>query len=313
MMILLVLTAFLLTAGMVLVFGYMHYVRPARLLDQLTSTSSDAIPTPLALTGRKPKRSFSLARLIEPLGRLIPLSAQDAATLRQELTGAGIRSSSAVAVFYGTKVALAAVFLLVGVLFRDRVNNPILRLLLPVGAGAAGYSLPAFVLGRMVDRRREKIRFSLPDVLDLMVVCAEAGCGLDQSIVNVSRELKTVHPAVAEELALVNMEIMAGKSRADAMRNFGRRTGEDEVKKLVAILIQTDRFGTSVAEALRTQSDFLRIRRRQDAEERAGKVGVKLVFPIFFFCMPSLLVVTAGAGMLQLFRNLGPAMGAAGS
>jgi tight adherence protein C len=164
----------------------------------------------------------------------------------------------------------------------------------------------------LVKRRREKIRFSLPDVLDLLVVCSEAGCGLDQAIVNVSRELKTVHPPVADELALVNMEIMAGKSRADALRNFGRRTGEDEVKKLVAILVQTDRFGTSVSEALRTQSDFLRIRRRQEAEERAGKVGVKLVFPIFFFCLPSLLVVTAGPGMLQLFHNLFPAMSSIG-
>jgi tight adherence protein C len=137
------------------------------------------------------------------------------------------------------------------------------------------------------------------------VICTEAGCGLDQALVNVSRELKNVHPAISEELALLNMEIMAGKSRAEAMRNFSKRVAEDEVKKLMAILIQTDRFGTSVSEALRTQSDYLRIRRRQEAEEKAGKVGVKLVFPIFFFCLPALLVVTAGSGMLQLIHNLG--------
>jgi tight adherence protein C len=177
-----------------------------------------------------------------------------------------------------------------------------------VASAGMGYFLPAFFLGRLVKRRREQIRFALPDVLDLLVVCSEAGCGLDQSMVNVCRELKVVHPAIAEELSFVNMEIMAGKGRADALRNFGRRTGEDEVKKLTAILIQTDRFGTSVSDALRTQSDFLRIRRRQEAEERAGKVGVKLVFPIFFFCLPSLLVVTAGPGMLQLFNNLFPMM-----
>jgi tight adherence protein C len=117
-----------------------------------------------------------------------------------------------------------------------------------------------------------------------------------------------VHPAICDELALVNMEIMAGTSRAEAMRNFARRTGEEEVKKLVAILIQTDRFGTSVAEALRTQSDFLRVRRRQEAEERAGKVGVKLVFPIFFFSLPALMIVTAGPGLLQVFTKLLPAM-----
>jgi tight adherence protein C len=156
----------------------------------------------------------------------------------------------------------------------------------------------------MVKRRNDQIRLALPDVLDLLVICTEAGCGLDQAIINVSRELKNVHPAVSEELALVNMEIMAGKSRSEALRNFARRVGEEELKKIVAILIQTDRFGTSVADALRTQSDYLRIRRRQEAEERAGKVGVKLVFPIFFFCLPSLLVVTAGSGILQLMRNL---------
>ena len=128
---------------------------------------------------------------------------------------------------------------------------------------------------------------------------------MDQALVNVSRELKTAHPAVSEELGIVNMEIMAGTTRSEALRSFGRRVGEEEIKKLVAMLIQTDRFGTSVAEALRTQSDYLRIRRRQEAEERAGKVGVKLVFPIFFFCLPSLLVVTAGAGILQLLHNIG--------
>jgi len=128
---------------------------------------------------------------------------------------------------------------------------------------------------------------------------------MDQALINVARELKSAHSAVSEELNIVNMEIMAGTTRAEALRSFARRVGEDEIKKLVALLIQTDRFGTSVADALRTQSDYLRIKRRQEAEERAGKVGVKLVFPIFFFCLPSLLIVTAGSGILQLVHNLG--------
>jgi tight adherence protein C len=310
--ILLCLVLFFLITATISIFGYLQYVKPARLLDQLATTTSDAIPVPLTLAERKPKRSFSLSGLLQPIGNLLPVSAQDAATIRRELTAAGIRSSSAVTALYGSKILLAALFLLLGVVFREHMPSPVLRIIGPIGCAGMGYSLPSFVLGRMVSRRREQIRFSLPDVLDLLVVCSEAGCGLDQSIVNVSRELKTVHPPVAEELSLVNMEIMAGKSRSDALRNFGRRTGEDEVKKLVAILVQTDRFGTSVSEALRTQSDFLRIRRRQEAEERAGKVGVKLVFPIFFFCLPALLVVTAGPGMLQLFHNLFPAMNGMG-
>lgn len=298
---------FILLVGIVSVFGYMHYVKPSRLLDQLATTTSDAIPS--RLTERKPKGEFSFAQLLAPIGNLLPVSPQDATVTREELIAAGFRSSSAVAVLYGSKIVLAVVLVLLALILRDSfTKNPVMRIVLPVAGGGIGYFLPAFILGRVAKRRQEKIRFSLPDVLDLMVVCTEAGCGLDQAIVNVSRELKTVHPAIADELALVNMEIMAGKSRADALRNLGRRTAEDETRKLVAILIQTDKFGTSVGEALRTQSDFLRIRRRQEAEERAGKVGVKLVFPIFFFCLPSLLVVTAGPGMLQLFHNLFPLM-----
>ncbi|MBV9611811.1 MAG: type II secretion system F family protein [Acidobacteriaceae bacterium] len=302
MLVLVPIVLFLIIVGVVSYFGYVHYVRPTRMLDQLANTNSQSIPRSLA--GRRQKREFSVARLLEPIGNLLPLSAQDTSAAKQDLFNAGFRTNSAVGVYYGSKIALAAVLVIGALIVRDRIDNPLLRLIFPVAGGGIGYFLPAIVLGRLVKRRHEKIRFSLPDVLDLLVICTEAGCGLDQAIVNVSRELKNVHPAVAEELTLVNMEIMAGKSRSEALRNFARRTGEDEVKKLVAILIQTDRFGTSVADALRTQSDFLRIRRRQEAEERAGKVGVKLVFPIFFFCLPALLVVTAGPGMLQLFHNL---------
>ena len=137
----------------------------------------------------------------------------------------------------------------------------------------------------------------------MLVVCSEVGCALDQAIQYVSREFKTVHPALSDELSLLNAELLAGATRAAALRSFATRTGEEEIKKLVAILIQTDRFGTSISESLRTQSDFMRVRRRQLAEEKAGKVGVKLVFPIFFFCMPSLVIVVAGPAMLQLLNH----------
>jgi tight adherence protein C len=141
-----------------------------------------------------------------------------------------------------------------------------------------------------------------------MVVAVEAGLGLDQALQYVGRELAPTHPDVSEELQLVNLEIRAGKRRVDALRHLADRTGEPEMRKLVAILVQTDRFGTSVAEALRTHSDFGRTRRRQEAEERAGKVGVKLVFPIFFLILPSMIVVAAGPGLLQVFKYLFPMM-----
>jgi tight adherence protein C len=299
MLIFLATVLLVLVAGVIIAFGYYYYVKPGRLLDQLVASSSVS-----QMEARRPERGFMLARLLEPIGGLLPLSAQDTAIQQRELIAAGIRNENAIRVVYGAKLTLAAVLLVIALVLRTHLDNPLLRVLFPVAGCGIGYLLPGFVIGRMITRRNQGIRLALPDVLDLLVICTEAGCGLDQAIINVSRELKNVHPAVSDELSLVNMEIMAGKSRSEALRNFARRVGEDELKKIVAILIQTDRFGTSVADALRTQSDYLRIRRRQEAEERAGKVGVKLVFPIFFFCLPSLLVVTAGPGILELFRNL---------
>lgn len=283
-------------------FGYYFYVKPSRMIDQL-SYSNDAFAS--ATPGKKKSGLRFLTGILTPIGTLLPMSAQDAALARRELIAAGIRSESAVQVFFGSKLLMAAVLLSVALVFRPQISNPILKLVAPIAGAGAGFALPSFFLGRRIDGRNTAIRLSLPDVLDLLVICTEAGCGMDQALINVARELKEAHPAVSEELNIVNMEIMAGTTRSEALRNFGRRVGEEEIKKLVGMLIQTDRFGTSIAEALRTQSDYLRIRRRQEAEERAGKVGVKLVFPIFFFCLPSLLVVTAGSGILQLLHNLG--------
>ena len=293
---------FLLILSAVGAFGYHYYVKPSRMLDQLTFASDSYSP---AAGEKKLTASELISQILSPIGGLLPMSPQDSALARRELVAAGIRKESAVQVFFGSKLLLAALLLSIALMFRSQINNPILKLIAPIAGAGIGFSLPSYLLGRKIDRRQTEIRFSLPDVLDLLVICTEAGCGMDQALVNVSRELKSAHPAVSEELGIVNMEIMAGTTRSDALRGFGKRVGEDEIKKLVAMLIQTDRFGTSVAEALRTQSDYLRIRRRQEAEERAGKVGVKLVFPIFFFCLPSLLVVTAGSGILQLLHNIG--------
>jgi tight adherence protein C len=187
-------------------------------------------------------------------------------------------------------------------------ENPVLRVVLLVSGAGAGWVLPGFFLQKRVKKRQEVLRLSLPDALDLMVVSVEAGLGLDQAVQHVARELQVSHPVLSEELSLVTLEMRAGKRRAEALKNLSDRTGEGELRKLTAILIQNDRFGTSMGESLRTHSDFLRARRRQEAEERAGKVGVKLVFPIFFFILPSMLVVAAGPGLLQIFKYLFPLM-----
>jgi len=194
----------------------------------------------------------------------------------------------------------------VALVLRTHIPNQILSIVFPIGAGFLGFYGPSFYLDHLIVARQERIRFALPDVLDLMVVAVEVGLALDQTMQHVGKELKEVHPDIAEELELTNLEVRAGKRRADALRNLADRTGEMELRKLVAILIQTDRFGTSIAEALRTHSDFMRVRRRQEAEERAGKVGVKLVFPIFFLILPSTLIVAAGPGLLQVFKVLVP-------
>ena len=298
---------FLLLMGTITVFGYRRYARPARVLDRLSGEAAEAAPVLIGIE-EKPKEKL-LGRMAKSIGDRMPISPQDASLARRYLIAAGFRSENAIRVLYGAKVLSCVGLLVLTILFRETLTgNPILRNVLVVMGGLAGYFLPGFVLEKMVAARQERIRLALPDALDLLVVCVEAGLGLDQAINNVSQELKNTHKDISEELALVNLEMRAGKPRAEALRNLADRSGEAELRKLVAILIQADRFGVSVADSLRTHSDFMRIRRRQEAEERAAKVGVKLVFPIFFCIMPSMMLVTAGPGVLQLFRNLYPMM-----
>ncbi len=160
----------------------------------------------------------------------------------------------------------------------------------------------------MSRRRQREIRRGLPNALDLLVVCVESGLGLDQAIVQVAKELEHAHPEISEEFAMVNIELKAGKRRAEALRNLAERTAVDDLKKLVAVLIQADRFGTGVAQSLRAHADFMRVQARQVAEEKAAKLGVKLVFPIFFCILPSLFVVTVGPVAVKIVRELIPMM-----
>lgn len=288
--------------GAIFLFGYLKYVKPTRVFYQLAIVSSES-----AARLNNPGGHWA-GRALTAIGRLLSMSPREAAHMKKELAAAGFRSDRAVAIFSGIKPLSAAAFFLIGFALRSHFSDVrMVQMLLSAFAGILGYMAPSLVLGRLIARRREQIRFALPDALDMLVVCSEVGCALDQAIQNVSREFKDVHPALSDELSLINLEILAGASRATALRNFAERTGEEDVKKLVAIMIQTDRFGTSIADSLRAQSDFMRVRRRQQAEERAGKVGVKLVFPIFFFCMPALMVVVAGPGMLQLFKHFSSA------
>jgi tight adherence protein C len=296
---------FIFLMGTITIFGYRRYAKPGRVYDQLSAP----VPVAGAALIDAQVQQPALARITQQIGEKIPISPQDVSTARRYLVAAGYRSEGAVRIYYGIRVVLCIVLLVAGFFLRDTITaNPILRIVVVAAAGLVGYLGPSFFLDNMVKARQERIRLALPDALDLMVVSVEAGLGLDQAIRSVSEELKITHKDISEELGLVTLEMRAGKRRAEALKNLADRTGEAELRKLVAILIQADRFGTSVAESLRTHSDFLRVRRRQDAEERAGKVGVKLVFPIFFFILPSMLVVSAGPGLLQVFKYLFPMM-----
>jgi tight adherence protein C len=169
-------------------------------------------------------------------------------------------------------------------------------------AAAVGYLLPGVLLARKIDLRKREIREGLPDALDLFVVCVEAGSGLDQAIVKASDELGIAYPALAYELRLITTEIRAGKRRVEAFRNFAARTKVDDVQSVVTLLVQTDKFGTSLAQALRTHADTSRTKRRQNAEERAGKLGVKLVFPLVLFLFPALYIIILGPAVITFIR-----------
>jgi tight adherence protein C len=298
------LAVFWIVALGIFLYGWARYLRPGRIYEQLADPFGPPPPA-VSVPGRE-----AILKLMDRLGRRIPCSPHESAMVRRDLLAAGFRSENAVHVYYGFRALSAATLLVASLWLRQRVvaENPVLATVLVVAGGFAGWALAAFVLEKRIARRRERLRLSLPDALDLLVISVEAGLGLDQAIQNVSRELENTHPELSEELGLVGLEMRAGKRRMDALKQLAERTGEPEIRKLIAILVQSDRFGTSMADSLRIHSDAMRVRRRQDAEERAGKVGVKLVFPIFFFILPSMLAVSAGPGLLQVFKHLFPTM-----
>jgi tight adherence protein C len=298
---------FVLLAGLIAIWGYLSYVKPARIRQRLGETITEpAAVAPVAAPHASPGKM--VVKIVHRIGEKVPISPQDTRLARRYLIAAGYRSDRAITTYYGFKIILAIVGFGVGLLIRPYIANPVGGIAILVGLTAGGFFLPNFIVERLISRRQEALRLSLPDALDLLVVCMEAGLGLDQAISAVARELRTTHPEISEELGLVTLEMRHGKRRAEALKNLADRTAEPEVRKLVATMVQADRFGTGVGEALRTHSDFMRVRRRQLAEERAGKVGVKLVFPIFFFILPAMMIVAAGPGVLALMKNLFPMM-----
>jgi tight adherence protein C len=264
-------------------------------LNELRGISGVSVDEPSAY-GESVKRSLTR------LGRYAPTSSAEMGKLKSRLLAAGYRNGEALPVFIGLR-------LVCGLLAFGVMSTPLFgkaNVLYALGAAALGYLLPAMALGRMAKKRQHRIRLSLADALDLLVVSVEAGLGLDQALQRVGEELAFAHKDLSDELRLLNLELRAGKSRPDALRNLADRTGVDDLSSLTAMLIQTDKFGTSVAQSLRVYSETLRTKRRQRAEEAAAKTGVKMVFPLVFCIFPAIWVVTIGPAAIKFVQVLFP-------
>jgi len=240
-------------------------------------------------------------RTAERIASFVPKSPGEMTKLHRRLVRAGYHTLTSAVVFSMAELLLPVVFAIpLLVIF----SWP-LSLLYAGLAAVIGFMLPSLLLGRMIEQRRVAITNGLPDVLDLLIVCLEAGCSLDQAIVKATEELALVYPALGEELKMLTAETRAGKPRIEAFKNLDARTKNDDVRSLVAMLVQTDRFGTSISQALRTFAEVTRTKRRQRAEEAAAKIGVKMVFPLVLFLFPALYVVILGAAVIQIIRVFG--------
>jgi len=242
--------------------------------------------------------TVSVATVVERFEQMLPKSQAEVSVIMQRLTRAGFRDESAVKLFYGSKVVVPLLLVVIvwGTGFAQIA--PFFVYALSLGGG---FLLPDFWLGKKIKKRQHKIRRGLPDVLDLLVVCVEAGLSLDQATARTAEELRVALPALCEELSMVVLEQRAGRARADAWKNMAERTGEESVLAMVSMLVQAEQLGTSVAKTLRVQSETLRVKRIQQVEEMAAKTSVKLVFPLVFFIFPSLFLVVLGpAGILMM-------------
>lgn len=283
--------------------GLKMWVRPKEAIERVTGVEAytqDRMPV---------HPSLAFHELVKKLGDVLPASPKDVTTMQRRLIRAGMRGPNALKVLYGSKVLFGVVVpVTMGFLVAGSEADSSNKMLAMVAAVAAGFFGPNEYVKICSQRRQKEIQRGLANALDLLVVCVESGLGLDQAVVQVAKDLDKAHPEISEEFTLVNLELKAGKRRVEALRNLAERTAAEDLKKLVAVLIQADRFGTGIAQSLRAHAEYMRIQARQVAEEKAAKLGVKLVFPIFFCILPSLFVVTVGPMGVKIVRELLPMM-----
>lgn len=284
------------------VVGIKFWIKPKEAIERVSGVTLDVQEQPS-------HPSLAFRELLERIGTILPENPKDVSVMQRRLIRAGYRNQNATKLLYGSKVVCGLLFpVLMTIAVSQSTADPANKFIAVLAAAAAGFFGPNEWVKMAGQRRQKAIQKALSNALDLMVVCVESGLGLDQAIMQVAKDLEHAHPEISEEFALVNIEIKAGKRRVDALRNLAERTGVGDLKKLVAVLIQADRFGTGIAQSLRGHADFMRVQARQTAEEKAAKLGVKLVFPIFFCILPSLFVVTVGPVAMKIIRELIPMM-----
>lgn len=304
----LIFLAIIFTAVTLVAMAVLSQLSPGRLKGRLDMLKQGEASEEKPLS----KWTETVVKLSAPIAKLsLPDEGWENSALRIRFMNAGYRGASPILLYFAVKTILAvalplALFLYSAVAGWNLETRTLLALLL--GAAAIGYYLPNFILARRIAHRQREIFENFPDATDLMLVCIEAGLGLDAAITRVAEEIRLKSLALAEELHLVTLELRAGSSRERALRNLALRTGVAEVDTLVAMLIQADRFGTSMGDSLRVYADDLRTKRRLRAEEKAAKIPLTLLFPLVFFIFPSLLLVLLGPAFIQVYRVLLPTL-----
>src|SRR5665213_1722948 len=278
--------------------GVLIFYRQAALrrLSQVVSRAAEAS----LLRSIAPTPGARIEKFVKPFQKVVPRSPSDVSTVQKRLIRAGYRDKSYVNIFYSSKVLVPGLLCILATVTQAYTLSPLFVYAMAAGLG---FLAPDFWLSNRISARQMKLRLGLPEALDLIVICVEAGLSMDKATMRTAEELRISQTGVAEELNLVYLEQRAGRPRAEAWKHVGERTDVDTIRSLASILIQADKFGTSIGKTLRAHSETLRTRRRQDAEEQAAKTTVKLVFPLVLFIFPSLFVVTLGPSMIIMFEG----------
>jgi tight adherence protein C len=271
--------------------------------EEMLQRISDVVTPQSRQTGIRntiQQTGFSLSGLVGQAERILPKSRAEVSVVKQRMIRAGYRKEAVINIFYGAKVLVPLVLCFLVLVTGIARHSPFFFY---ASALVLGFMAPDFWLGRRIASRQRKIRLGLPDVLDLLVICVEAGLGLDQATERTTEELRVAHPAMHDEMSIIVLEQRAGRPRSETWENFAVRTGVDSVRNLVSVLAQSEQYGTSIARTLRVHADTLRTQRRQRIEEQAAKTTVKLIFPLVLFIFPSLFVVTLGPAVIVMSES----------